>query len=97
VASRDCRTTENPIRIRLADIDAPEMNAPGGPEARQYASQILSAKAVTLNPGDFGGGDQYRQRVAVVYLQKACSIVENANRMMVDSVHTCVWDFSDRS
>jgi len=95
LASHDGRITENPVIIRLADIDAPEMNAPGGPDARRYASQILSGKAVALDLDDLGGKDQYGRWVAVVYLQQAYAPMDNANRMMVDSGQACIWDFTD--
>lgn len=52
-----------PIRVRLHAMDAPEMNQPGGPEAKQALTALVQGRTVELQPVE---QDRYERLVAVV-------------------------------
>ena len=83
------------ISVRLADIDCPEMNTDGGLAAKQYAFQELYGSLVSLDLDDLTGKDKYCRWVAVVFLQKQNGTLANFNRMLVDSGHACIWNFTN--
>jgi endonuclease YncB( thermonuclease family) len=59
-----CFTEENEqIKVRLAEIDAPEMGQPYGSNAKQSLSQVISSEMVKLNVQDT---DSYGRTVARV-------------------------------
>lgn len=51
------------VRIRLAAIDAPEMDQPGGPEARRFLQSLVATPGVVCR---CRSRDPYRRFVAVV-------------------------------
>ena len=58
-------TTDNhQIKIRLAEIDAPELSQPYGKKAKQRLSLMVFGKDVSITPMTI---DQYRRTVARVY------------------------------
>ena len=83
------------ISVRLADIECPEMNTPGGLESKNYAFQVLNGSLVTLDLDDDTGKDKFCRWVAVVFLQKQDGTRVNFNKMLVDSGHACIWDFTN--
>jgi micrococcal nuclease len=83
------------ITVRLADVDSPEMNAPGGLESKNYAFQVLNGSFVNLDLDDVTGKDRYCRWVAVVFLQTQDGTLVNFNRMLVDSGHASIWDFKN--
>lgn len=96
--SHNSRIAVDNIRIRLADVDSPELGASGGDQARDYAYQWLQDRKVYLDLDDKTGKDQYDHWVAVVYLANpdgSLNTTQNFNRMLVDSGNACVWDFTD--
>ena len=85
-------------RVRLADIDCPEMGTTGGAQAKDYTTQWLQDKQVYLDLDNKTGKDQYDRWVAVVYMANPDGSVDtskNFNRMLVDSGNACIWDFSN--
>jgi endonuclease YncB( thermonuclease family) len=96
--SHDSRIAIDNIMVRLADVDSPELGMSDGDQAKDYAYQWLQDRRVYLDLDDKTGKHQYGRWVAVVYLAMpdgSQDITQNSNRMLVDSGHTCVWDFSD--
>jgi micrococcal nuclease len=82
--------------IRLADVNSPELTAPGGPEAKEYTRSQLLNKSVYLDLDNKTGQDRYGRKVCVVFLSKADgSLGANFNRMLVDSGHAIVEDARD--
>ena len=82
--------------VRLADVNSPELTAPGGPEAKEYTRSQLLNKLVYLDLDNKTGQDRYGRKVCVVYMSKADgSAGENFNRMLVDSGHAIVEDARD--
>lgn len=52
-------------RIRLRDIDTPELNEPRGPEARQRLEELLKEGPIRIVPH---GQDVYGRTVADVFV-----------------------------
>jgi micrococcal nuclease len=95
VVDGDTIDVEGLGRVRLADIDCPEMSTAQGPAAKQYATQWLQSNLVYLDIDDKSRTDSYGRVVAVVYLVKPDGTIENFNQKLVDAGQACVWDFSD--
>lgn len=66
---------QRPLKVRLANIDAPETRQPFGARARQHLSTLCFGKDAEYEPQDV---DRYGRTVAVVY----CDGIE-ANRAQV--------------
>ncbi len=58
------KLTDQPIRVRLAGIDAPEYDQPGGREAHSRLSDLTRSSNVTLSMKDV---DKYSRLVANLY------------------------------
>ena len=52
-------------KIRLHGIDAPESGQPYGNKAKEYLSDLIAGKTVTVN---IKGKDQYKRILGVIYL-----------------------------
>jgi micrococcal nuclease len=93
--SHDSRISEDLIRIRLADIDTPEVRGPkaceAGKNASAYTKAWLLGKMVSLDLDDKTGNDQFGRWVAVCYLQDG----RNFNKMLVDAGQAVVKDFKN--
>jgi micrococcal nuclease len=68
-----------PLEVRLADIDAPEICQPGGPEARDYLQEFVQDKPAKL---DTGKADTYGRTLAVLTVDEM-----NVNQRMVAEGH----------
>jgi micrococcal nuclease len=83
------------IRIRLADIDTPEVRGPkaceAGKKASAYTKTWLLNTFVSLDLDDKTGKDSYARWVAVCYLQDG----RNFNKMLVDAGHAVIKDFKN--
>jgi len=93
VQIQGCDSRIGNITVRLADVDSPEMNSPGGLDSRNYAFQVLNGSFVSLDLDDDTGKDKYCRWVAVVFFQKQDGTWVNFNKMLVESGHACIWDF----
>ncbi len=91
----DVQLPSEEIRVRLADVDAPEMSTDEGPVAKQYTTQWLNGKTVSLDLDGKTGKDAYGRWVAVVYLETSDGTLENFNKMLVDAGQACIWDFDN--
>ena len=93
--SHDSRISEDLIRIRLADIDTPEVRGPkacaAGKKASAYTKAWLLGRTVSLDLDDKTGKDSYGRWVAVCYLQDG----RNFNKMLVDAGHAEIKDFTN--
>jgi len=93
--SHDSRITEDLIRIRLADIDTPEVRGPkaceAGKKASAYTKTWLLNTYVSLDLDNKTGQDSYGRWVAVCYLQDG----RNFNKMLVDAGHAVIKDFKN--
>lgn len=98
IQEHDSRISEDLIRVRLADVDCPEVDAAGGRAAKEYASEWLQDKIVYLDLDDLKGMDPYDRWVAVVYIANPDGTIntsQNFNRILIDSGYACIWNFSD--
>ena len=88
---------EDVIRIRLADIDTPEVRGPkaceAGKNASAYTRTWLLSYYVFLDLDDKTGKDPYGRWVAVVYLAEDGRPGRNFNKQLVDSGHAVIEDF----
>jgi len=87
-------------RIRLADIDSPEMESEKGPAAKDFTFALLMNKRVYLDIDDLSanGRDSYGRLISVAYLtgfygQPIAS--PNFNRLLVDSGHARLENFTN--
>ena len=91
--SHDDRISEEVIRVRLADLDAPEMygerECEAGRIAGEYTRSNLMGNLVSLDIDDKNGQDDYGRWMAVCYLEDG----RNFNRMLIDSGHAAMKDF----
>ncbi len=92
--SHDSRISEDLIRIRLADIDTPEVRGPkaceAGKKASAYTKAWLLGKMVSLDLDDKTGKDYYGRWVAVCYLDG-----KNFNKQLVDAGQAVIKDFKN--
>jgi micrococcal nuclease len=90
----DSRIFEDLIRIRLADIDTPEIHGPkaceAGKKAAAYTRSWLLGKEISLDLDNKTGKDQYGRWVAVCYLGG-----KNFNKQLVDAGHAIIKDFKN--
>lgn len=71
-------------RVRLADIDAPEMGETGSLEARDYLSLLVRQKTVYLDVDDKYRTDRYGRFVCVVYVDHNSTHYLNVNRALLE-------------
>ncbi|HNX40297.1 MAG TPA: thermonuclease family protein [Methanothrix sp.] len=94
------KVTYSVERVRLADIDSPEMDAEAGPAARDFTYAVLMNKRVFLDIDDrsSSGRDDYGRLICLAYISgfygqpipSPC-----VNRLLVDAGHARINDFSD--
>ncbi len=96
VVDGDTFDVEGLGRVRLADVDSPEMDTPAGKAAKFFTETMLLSETVQLDIDDRSGKDRYGRWVAVVYVEdpETGSSV-NFNCMLVDFGHAEVKDFQD--
>jgi len=87
-------------RVRLADVDSPEMSTPEGEPAKVYTTEALLGKKVWLDIDDKSrdGRDPYGRLIAVVYLEDLDGTINTThpfNRLLVDAGHAIVKDFTN--
>lgn len=71
-------------RVRLADINAPEVGQPGAQEATDYLASLVFNETVYLDIDDVYGTDIYGRAVAVVYVRHDATSLLNVNKALLD-------------
>jgi endonuclease YncB( thermonuclease family) len=96
VVDGDTFDVEGLGRVRLADVDAPEMDAPAGKAAKFFAEAWLLGEIVHLDVDDLGVKDRYGRWIAVAYIEDPdTGSLVNFNYLLVSSGHAVVKDFKD--
>ncbi len=72
------------IKIRLVEIDAPEMDQPFGAQSKNFLNRLLYGKDVTLISQ---GKDRYGRTLGEIYADG-----ESANTLMIESGFAWVYD-----
>ena len=72
------------IKIRLVEIDAPEINQPFGAQSKNFLNKVLYEKDVTLIAQ---GEDRYGRTLGEIYANG-----ESANALMIKSGFAWVYD-----
>ena len=72
------------IKIRLVEIDAPEINQPFGVQSKNFLNKLLNEKDVTLISQ---GEDRYGRTLGEIYANG-----ESANALMIKSGFAWVYD-----
>lgn len=71
------------VEVRLVGINAPEMDTPAGPPAREYCRRLLeSASTITVEPEPSGPVDKHGRVLAWVWLEFA--EVNRGERMLLN-------------
>lgn len=87
-------TTEG-YRIRLADIDAPELGETGYLEATEYLELLIEDKTVTLDIDSKTGTDPYGRYVCLVYVVYNSTHSLNVNQALVIEGYAKIDDYSN--
>jgi micrococcal nuclease len=100
IEKADSRIVSGIERVRLADVNSPEIDTAQGPSAKDFTFAVLMNKRVYLDIDDLSGSgrDTYGRLICVVYLtgyygQPLAS--PNFNRMLVDSGHASLDNFTN--
>lgn len=80
--------------VRLADIDAPELDPPEGAVARDALINLLAqyGGVVYLDIDKTYGVDDYGRVIAVVYVRADDTTLLNVNKWMVDNGYAVIDD-----
>lgn len=100
IEKADAKVTYSVERIRLADVDSPEIESESGLEARDFAFAVLKNKRVYLDIDDLSanGRDSYGRLICVAYLTGVYGqplAAPNFNRLLVDSGHARLENFTN--
>jgi len=100
VEKADRRVVSSIERVRLADVDSPEIATSEGLQAKDLTSAVLLNKRVFLDIDDLSGNgrDPYGRLICVAYLSGVYGqpiLTPCFNRMLVDSGHAVVEDFEN--
>lgn len=88
VEKADSRIVSSVERVRLADVNSPDLSTPDGLLARDFAAAVLLNRRVYLDIDDISVRDTYGRLICVVYLVGLYGqpiVVPCFNRMLVDS------------
>lgn len=82
-------------RVRLADINAPELGEPPGKEAKEALSRLILNAVVYLDVDDLEVMDRYNRLVCVAYLRFNSTYLLNLNRWLFENNYAEVVDYSN--
>ncbi len=98
VTDGDTFIVEGLGEVRLADINCPELNVPGGEAAKEFTREKLLDRQVYLDIDYKTGKDRYGRYICVAYISGSdgsADLKQNFNRILVDSGHAIVEDSKD--
>jgi len=82
-------------RVRLADVNAPELSEPGGDAAKQALTNLVSryGPKVYLDVDDWYVMDRYNRVVAVAYLRYNKTHLLNVNKWLLNNGYAEIMDY----
>lgn len=83
ITDGDTFRIETGDRVRLADIDTPELNENGYREAKEFLSDMIYDKTVYLDVDDLYRNDSYGRLVCVVYADYNSTHIINVNKALL--------------
>ncbi len=100
IEKADARVAYSVERVRLADVDSPEMDSDSGPAARDFTYAVLMNKRVYLDIDDLSanGRDSYGRLICLAYLAGVYGqplAAPNFNRLLVESGHARQENFTN--
>jgi len=82
-------------RIRLADINAPELSEVGGQEAKNALASLILGKEIYLNVDDKYVMDPYNRLVGVAYIKEDGGYLLNVNKWLVENGYATINDYDN--
>jgi len=79
-------------RVRLADINTPEMGEAGYSEAKEALTRLVLNKRVYLDVDDLYVMDKYNRLVAVVYVEYNSTHLMNVNKWLLVNGYAKLFD-----
>jgi len=79
-------------RVRLADINAPELGTVEGERARRALESLIQGKNVMLDVDGVDVFDKYGRIIAVAYIEYNETHLLNINKWLVEEGYARVWD-----
>lgn len=95
VVDGDTFNTTSMGKVRLADINAPEMGELGCNESKDFLNNLIFGREVCLDIDDIKRTDQYGRLVCVVYVEHNSSHFLNVNKALVVSGNAEIIDYTD--
>ena len=82
-------------RVRLADINAPELGEEGGQEAKEALINLVLNKKVYLDVDDLYVMDRYNRLICVVFVDYNSTHVLNVNKWLIESGYAQITDYEN--
>ena len=82
-------------RVRLADINAPELDEAGGQEAKNALINLVLNKKVYLDVDDVQVMDKYYRLVCVVFIDYNSTHVLNVNKWLIENGYAEITDYEN--
>jgi endonuclease YncB( thermonuclease family) len=79
-------------RVRLADVNAPELGTVEGERARRALESLIQGRTVLLDVDGVDVFDRYGRIIAVAYIDYNETHVLNINKWLVEEGYARVWD-----
>ena len=95
VIDGDTFDTAEGYRIRLADIDAPEISETGYLESAEYLELLVEDKTVILDIDSITGTDPYGRYVCLVFVEYNSTHSMNVNHALVTGGYAEVDDYTN--
>lgn len=81
------------MKVRLSDIDAPELDELGGEEAKGTLSGLVLKAEAYLDVDDVYVVDRYNRLMCVVYVRHNNAHILNVNKWLVDEGYATIVDY----
>jgi micrococcal nuclease len=79
-------------RVRLADVNAPELGTVEGERARRALESLIQGRTVMLDVDSVDVFDRYGRIIAVAYIEYNETHLLNINKWLVEEGYARVWD-----